>query len=256
LGQNFLVAQNVAERIVSLANLDPAYDVVLEIGPGRGLLTRLLAGAAKEVIAVEVDPEMASETRVTCAGKDNVTVVEGDILDIRWPPCTKVVANLPYSISSPVTFQLIASWDKWEEAVLMYQREFAERLDAPPGSNSYSRLSAGVEYFLEVERLMAVNRRNFQPQPRVDSLVVRLTKKTPRPELDPATYLAATQQIFPYKNKTLRNAVLFMMKKRESEVDSAQVDEELADYAARRVRTLAPPEIAELAKKLRALEWI
>jgi 16S rRNA A1518/A1519 N6-dimethyltransferase RsmA/KsgA/DIM1 with predicted DNA glycosylase/AP lyase activity len=85
---------------------------------------------------------------------------------------------------------------------------------------------------------------------------VKFTKKDPPPELDPATYLAVTQQIFPYKNKTLRNAVIFMLKKRESEVDPDLVDAELADFAARRVRTLAPGEIAELAKKFRDLKWI
>src|SRR5271157_318987 len=247
LGQNFLIAQNVAHKIVDLANLDSAKDIVLEIGPGRGLLTQLLAEKANEVIAVEIDPEMVLETQASCAKFSNVTIIGGNILDIDWPPCTKIVANLPYAISSPVTFKLIAAWDKWEEAILMYQKEFADRLYAPPGSGVYSRLSAGVQYFLEVEKLMAVSRRNFNPQPKVDSVVVRFRKKDPVPTVPTATYLSTTQQIFPYKNKTLRNAVVLMLKNKQLFPDPSVIDLTLTPFAARRVRTLNPREIAELA---------
>ncbi len=256
LGQNFLISQNVAQRILEFAKLDSNNDVVLEVGSGEGYLTRLLAKQAKEVIAVEIDPELAEQTKRSCEGQTNLRVLVADILKVEMPQCTKVVANLPYVISSPFTFHLISNRDKWTECILMFQKEFAERLYAPPGSGDYSRLSAGVQYFLTVEKLMAVSRRNFTPQPKVDSLVVRVRQKKPLPNVRPEQYLATTRGIFPYKNRTLRNALLIMLRKQQLAWDTISKELDIEKLAPRRVRTLAPSEIEVIAQKLRSKGWL
>ncbi len=256
LGQNFLISPNVAQRIVDLANLDPDRDVVVEIGPGAGTLTRLLVNKAKEVIAVEIDPVLAEQTKKTCAGHNNLRILVADILNAEFPQCTKVVANLPYSISSPFTFHLISNREKWTECILMFQKEFAERLYASPGSGDYSRLSAGVQYYLTVEKLMAVSRRNFTPQPKVDSLVVRFRQRSPFPSLPPDQFLATTRGIFPYKNRTLRNALLLMLRKRQASWETICRELAVENLAARRVRTLTPSEIESITQKIAAKGWL
>ncbi len=256
LGQNFLISKNVAQRIVELANLDPDHDTVVEIGPGSGILTQWLAKKAKEVIAIEIDPDLAEQTKKACTEHVNVKILVGDILKIPFPSCSKVVANLPYVISSPLTFHLISNREKWTECVLMFQKEFAERLYAPPGSGEYSRLSAGVQYFLTVEKLMAVSRRNFAPQPKVDSLVVRFRQKTPSPPVPPEQFLATTRGIFPYKNRTLRNALLFMLRKFQIPWETICQELDVQHLAARRVRTLTPPEIESIAQKIAIKGWL
>ncbi len=256
LGQNFLISPNVAQRIVEFANLDPGRDVVVEIGPGSGTLTQLLAKKAKEVIAIEIDPVLAEQTKKACEGYANLSIRVADILKTEFPQCTKVVANLPYVISSPFTFHLIANREKWTECILMFQKEFAERLYAAPGSGDYSRLSAGVQYYLMVEKLMAVSRRNFTPQPKVDSLVVRFRQKLPPPNVPPQQYLATTRGIFPYKNRTLRNALLLMLRKYDLTWEIIRNELDIEQLAARRVRTLTPSEIESITQKIATKGWL
>jgi 18S rRNA (adenine1779-N6/adenine1780-N6)-dimethyltransferase len=256
LGQNFLISPNVAQRIVELANLDPDHDVVLEIGPGAGNLTRHLVKHAREVIAIEIDPDLAEQTKKACDGHGNLKVLVADILKTDFPPCTKVVANLPYVISSPLTFHLISNRRRWTECILMFQKEFAERLYAPPGNSEYSRLSAGVQYYLTVEKLMSVSRRNFTPQPKVDSLVVRFRQIQPPPKVPPEYFLATPRGIFPYKNRTLRNALLIMLRNHQLPWETLCRELDVGDIAARRVRTLTPPEIESIAQKLASKGWL
>ncbi len=256
MGQNFLISPNVAQRIVEFANLDPEHDVVLEVGSGAGTLTQLLVKQAKEVIAVEIDPSLAEETKRACAGYANLKVLAADILKTEFPQCTKVVANLPYVISSPFAFHLISNRDKWTECILMFQKEFAERLYASPGSSDYSRLSAGIQYYLTVEKLMSVSRRNFTPQPKVDSLVVRFRQKIPFPGVPPDQFLTTTRGIFPYKNRTLRNALLLMLRKYQVSWESICRDLDVGNLAARRVRTLTPSEIEAITQKIAARGWL
>lgn len=256
LGQNFLISANVAQRIVELANLDPVHDVVVEIGPGAGNLTQYLVKHAREVIAVEIDPNLAEQTKRACEGHGNLRVLVADILKTDFPPCTKVVANLPYVISSPLTFHLISNRERWTECILMFQKEFAERLYAPPGNSEYSRLSAGVQYYLTVEKLMSVSRRNFKPQPKVDSLVVRFRQKQAPPIVPPEQFLATTRAIFPYKNRTLRNALLISLRKYQLPWETLCRELDVENIAARRVRTLTPSEIEAIAQKLASKGWL
>ncbi|MDI3502941.1 MAG: rRNA (adenine1518-N6/adenine1519-N6)-dimethyltransferase, partial [Archaeoglobi archaeon] len=192
--QRFLKDSRVLRRIVDYAELKPD-DVVLEIGAGTGNLTVLLSERCRKVIAYEKDRELAS----MIPKKENIEVRAEDFLKSDPPEFNKIVSNLPYSISSPVTFRMLEL--EFERAVLMYQKEFAMRMVAKPGTKDYSRLSANVQRFFEVELLEIVPRTAFFPRPKVDSAIVRLT---PKKERDPV-FLELTGKIFRYRRKSIMN---------------------------------------------------
>src|SRR5437867_8888154 len=172
MGQHFLIDARVAARQVAHAQIRPS-DVVLEIGPGLGVLTRLLAERAKRVIAIESDRRFAPYLRRRLP---QVEVIQGDALRVDWPRFDVMTSNLPYQISSPLTFRLLDH--AFDRAVLMYQWEFARRMRASPGTADYSRLTVGVYRRAACEILERVPRNAFYPQPRVDSALVSLV---PRP---------------------------------------------------------------------------
>jgi len=192
--QRFLKDERVLRRIVEYAELEPD-DVVLEIGAGTGDLTVLLAERCKKVIAYEKDVELAEMIE----RRDNIEIRAEDFLKSEPPEFTKVVSNLPYSISSPVTFRLLNC--EFELGVLMYQKEFALRMIAKPGSEDYSRLSANVQRFFEVELLEIVPRTAFFPKPKVDSAIIKLKPKGIR---DP-TFQEVTREVFKHRRKSIRN---------------------------------------------------
>src|SRR2546430_15419985 len=158
LGQHFLVDSRVALRHVDHARIGPS-DTVLEIGPGLGVLTRLLAERARHVVAIEADRRFAAYLRESLPG---VEVIEGDALTIQWPRFDIMASNLPYQISSPLTFRLLAK--PFRRAVLMYQWEFARRMIAKPGTADYSWLSVGVYRQSSCELLERVPRHALHPQ--------------------------------------------------------------------------------------------
>lgn len=151
-GQHFLVDQRVLAGIVEFAELGPG-DVVLEIGAGTGNLTRALSKHADKVIAIEKDPNLARQLNYTI-NTDNVEIIHADALKIEFPPFNKVVSNLPYQISSPITFKLFKY--KFDFAILMYQHEFAKRIVAKPGTKDYSRLTVTTQYFAQTKLLFKV----------------------------------------------------------------------------------------------------
>src|SRR5437867_580223 len=163
LGQHFLVDRRVAARHVDHANIRPS-DIVLEIGPGLGVLTRRLAERAKRLIVIEADRRFAAYLRRTLPGID---VIEGDALKVEWPAFTVLASNLPYRISSPLTFRLLDR--AFDRAILMYQWEFARRMIGEPGTEDYSRLSVGGCRHAPCESLERVPRNASQPQPRRDA---------------------------------------------------------------------------------------
>jgi 16S rRNA (adenine1518-N6/adenine1519-N6)-dimethyltransferase len=174
LGQHFLIDQATVSRIADYAELGPE-DTVLEIGPGPGNLTAALASRAGRVYAVEIDSELAAQL----AGRfSNVEVIMGDALKAELPRCNKIVSNLPYQISSSLTYRLLSR--PFQRAVLMYQWEFARRLKAAPGSEDYGRLAMTAGFFCQIEILEKVSKMAFRPVPQVDSAIVRLL---PRPDL-------------------------------------------------------------------------
>lgn len=206
LGQSFLNSHSIAREIVRLAEVS-SRDSVLEIGGGLGMLTRWIAAEAGAIHVVEVDPRLVRALRDVTEGLNNVHIIEGDALKVDFPDVNKVIANLPYSISSEVTFRLLRELD-FECAVLMYQKEFASRLVAEPGTSEYSRLTINVRYQAQVELLMDVSADMFYPVPAVDSTVVKII---PRKEglfaKDESIFNWMIGGIYPYPNKNIRRAL-------------------------------------------------
>ena len=174
LGQNFLRDQEIASRIVDAAQLD-SEDVVLEPGAGTGVLTRLIRRKAGRVIAVEKDPRLALGLRETFVNNGDVVVIEGDLLTSSLPPFNRVLGTPPYYLSSKLVLLLTRS--KLETAHLVFQKEFGERLAAPPGSKDYGRLSVMTQKSFAVKPVFAISRAAFVPKPKVDSVLVELKPK-------------------------------------------------------------------------------
>jgi 16S rRNA (adenine1518-N6/adenine1519-N6)-dimethyltransferase len=208
LGQNFLISPTAPRAIVdALGDLSQA--TVLEIGPGKGALTGLLAPRAKKVIAVELDPSLASSLQGS-----SVEVICEDILEVDLTQLAaqrgvrlQVIGNLPYYISSPIMMHLFAHGGVIDRAVLMAQREVAERIVAPPGSSTYGLLSAITQMYARVEHLFTLPPEAFAPPPEVYSTVIRLTMHPRFEELgvEAEGFLRFLRQIFALKRKTLVN---------------------------------------------------
>ena len=248
LGQNFTVNSEILHRLTSHASLTKD-DVVLEVGAGFGFLTQLLSSECKKVIAVEVDPKLVSFLRKQLQSLQNVDLIEGDILKVSIPPFNKVVSAPPYSISSPLLFRLLEN--KFDWAVLILQKEFAERLAASVGSKDYGRLTVTIYYRADVELLDIVPRTMFYPPPDVDSMMVRLKPRAPPFQVDDEeTFFEVVRTLFTQRNKKVRNALIPFLRKREITGKEAL---ELADsivYSAKRVRELAPEDFGILTNLL------
>jgi 16S rRNA (adenine1518-N6/adenine1519-N6)-dimethyltransferase len=247
LGQNFTVNSDMLQRLVSHASITED-DVVLEVGTGLGFLTQLLSSKCKKVITVEVDPTLVSLLRKQLRSMPNVDLIEGDILKVSLPVFSKVVSAPPYSISSPLLFRLLEN--KFDSAVLILQKEFAERLAASVGSKDYGRLTVTIYYRAEVELLDVVPRTMFYPPPDVDSMMVRLKPRNPPFHVDDETiFFELVRTLFTQRNKKVRNALITFLRNREITGKEAV---ELADstvYSAKRVRELAPEDFGILANE-------
>lgn len=206
LGQSFLANSSIAQEIVGAADLN-SDDTVLEIGGGLGILTRLIVPLARKVYVIEKEKALVAALRDLLGKPENLDVIEGDALSVSLPASNKVVANLPYSISSPITFRLLDEVP-FESAVLMYQKEFAERLLSRPGSRDYSRLTIDVTYRADIERIRNVQAREFYPVPKVDSMVVRVVPRSSGPHArDNTVFHWLIRSIYSYPNKQLRKAL-------------------------------------------------
>ena len=203
--QYTLIDDLVLQRITGYARLHEG-DVVLEIGAGTGVLTEKLAEHSFRVIAIESDASLAR--LLSQRFKDtNVEVIHDDALKLTFPRFNKVVSNLPYSISSKITFKLLKY--PFEKAILMYQYEFARRLAASCGSKDYGKLSICVQYLADVELLEIVPPTAFSPQPGVRSAVVRLVPKTPEYEVADRTFFSRfLTTVFSQRRKKLKNSIV------------------------------------------------
>ena len=214
-GQNFLVDDNILNGIVRAADICKE-DTVLEIGPGLGALTGALLRAAGKVIAVEVDKMLIPVLNETLADYDNLTLINDDILKVDIQALAgdgriKVVANLPYYITTPVIMQLLENESCISSITVMIQKEVAERMQEGPGSKSYGALSLAVQYYSDPTYIMTVSRNCFIPKPDVDSAVIRLDiydkdKRPVCPE-DPDKMFMIIRAAFNQRRKTLVNAV-------------------------------------------------
>jgi 16S rRNA (adenine1518-N6/adenine1519-N6)-dimethyltransferase len=213
LGQNFLADPNTARRIVRLAGVE-ATDRVLEIGPGVGSLTLALAEAAAEVLALELDRHLLPVLEAVLAGVDNVTVTQGDAMDIDYeallpPGPWTSVSNLPYNVATPVVVRLLEEAGRLGRLVVMTQREVAERLAAGPGEEAYGAVSVKVAYYSKARVLGTVPPTVFLPRPKVDSALVALDRR-PAPPVDvpsPDRLFALVRAGFAQRRKTLRQSL-------------------------------------------------
>ncbi len=210
LGQNFLIDENIISRIVRSASLTKD-DTVVEIGPGQGALTRELTEKAGSVIAIELDERLAARLSETLSGPANLQVVSGDALTFPYeslPGKFKVVANLPYYISTPIITRLLKARDKISSMILMLQKEVAARLTASPGGRDYGYMSVMVQFHAEAGMLFLVPKQAFTPVPKVDSAVVRLDlRDVPEGVSDPVFFEKVVGASFSKKRKMLKNSL-------------------------------------------------
>ncbi len=240
--QHFLKDKQVLDRIIEYGRLNKS-DTVLEIGAGYGNLTQRLAEKAGRVIAYEVDTDLASPLNRL----DNVELISGDVMKQDFPHFNKVVSNLPYSISSPVTFKLLTY--KFELGILMYQHEFARRMVAVPGTKDYGRLSISIQYFSRIEILEVIPGKAFNPAPDVDSAIIRLE---PRPPPYTARnvefFMKFIKAAFSHRRKRIKNAIL-------NNADFLGIERDAirklpSDFLNRRAETFYPEELAALSDLL------
>jgi len=245
--QHFLVDDRVLDRIPTYAE---AFDRshVLEIGAGTGALTDRLLDHADRVTTVERDREYAQFLREEFRDEiaaDRLTVVQGDALDVEFPDYTCCVSNLPYGVSSEVTFRLLPDG---RPAVLMYQLEFAERMAADPGTSDYGRLSVATQHYADVEVVETVPPEAFDPKPRVESAVVRLTPRAPDYEVaDEQFFFDFVKALFTQRRKTVRNAIRNTVHISGLDDGDAVVDAVDEDVLSKRPGDLAPATFAALA---------
>ncbi|AOA62985.1 18S rRNA dimethylase [Komagataella phaffii CBS 7435] len=205
LGQHILKNPLVAQGIVDKANIRPS-DTVLEVGPGTGNLTMRILQKARKVIASEMDPRMAAELTKRVQGKPEqkkLDIILGDFIKQDLPYFDICISNTPYQISSPLVFKLLNQPKPPRVAILMFQREFALRLLARPGDSLYCRLSVNVQMWANVTHIMKVGRNNFRPPPQVESSVVRIEVKNPRPNIDFNEWDGLLRICFVRKNRTI-----------------------------------------------------
>ncbi len=245
--QHFLVDDRVLDRIPTYAEeFDRSH--VLEIGAGTGALTDRLLAHADHVTTVERDRGYAQFLREEFSEEiaaDRLTVVQGDALDVEFPDYTCCISNLPYGVSSEVTFRLLP---EYEPAVLMYQLEFAERMAAEPGTSDYGRLSVATQHDAHVELVETVPPEAFEPQPRVESAVVRLTPREPDYEVaDEQFFFDFVKALFTQRRKTVRNAIRNTGHISGLDDPDAVVDAVEEAVLSKRPGDLAPETFAALA---------
>lgn len=205
IGQHFLKNPAIVDSIVNKAGLRSS-DITLEVGPGTGNLTVKLLEKSKKVVAIEFDRRMVREVLKRVEGTESerhLEVIQGDVLKVDWPFFDVCVANLPYQISSPFLFKLIAHRPMFRCAVIMFQLEFAQRLTAKPGDELYCRLTVNVQLLAKVDNLIKVGKANFRPPPKVDSMVVRIELRNPAPNVDFIEWDGLVRLCFNRKHKTL-----------------------------------------------------
>ena len=260
LGQNYLIDKNKRDQIINFGNIDEN-DIILEIGTGIGTLTIEIAKKAKKVIAIEQDKNICDilAERLKYEKIDNVELINDDALKVEFPKFNKIISNLPYQISSPITFKFL-DYD-FDLAILMYQKEFAERMNGEVGTKNYSRLSAMLHFKCDVEKLTDVSSESFIPKPQIDSTVVKLTPKENKiSDEDFKVYSKFTKALFQHRNKKIKNALIDSrhiitdldkkeMKKRMNDIES----EEINDYLKKRVTVVSPEEILFLSKEINSI---
>lgn len=257
LGQNFLTDKNIIDKIINESFISDM-DLVVEIGPGIGVLTAEAAEVAKQVVAIEIDKSLIPILSETLSGYDNVDIVNKDVLKtdineiINKYSCksTKIIGNLPYYITTPIIMKILEDGVLADSITIMMQKEVADRIKAEPGNKTYGALSVAVQYYCKVETIAIVPKEVFIPQPKVDSAVLRLDIRKERPVdlLDEKMFFACIKAGFGQRRKTLQNSLMGV-----PGVTKEIVKEGLALAGidgTRRAETLSLEEFAKLANEL------
>ena len=257
LGQHFLVDRNILDKVIRTAEVEKG-DVVLEVGPGLGEMTLALAQHAKKVIAVEIDSKLAVILKQKVRDFSNVEVVKSDILKMDFSQFLrkerhpiKVVANLPYQITTPLLFRFIESKEAFSTLTLMLQKEVAERMVASPGRKEYGPLSIFIQMFSDVSIRFFIKPSAFFPPPKVESAAVRMSfKEKPVVKLEAEEWFKkVVKGCFGYRRKTLMNALkhsgLPLPQSIESRMEKIGID------PRRRPETLTIQEFVHLAEALK-----
>ncbi len=247
LGQNFLRDANIARKIVRAIHVQPT-DLLLEIGPGQGALTKYLVGSCKKTIGVEIDRRAAELLRETFGSQ--LELLQTDVLavDLRRVAANenariRIVGNIPYYITSEILFWMFEQWESVSDATLMMQLEVAQRLCSKPKTKEYGILSVATQFYSKPEILFKVSRNAFFPRPDVDSAVVRLVMKRAVPECNRDLFHTLVRSTFGKRRKTLRNGL------RSMGFDD-QVLAELPVDLGRRAEELTVNEFVELTRML------
>ena len=262
-GQNFLTDTNILQKIVDTAEIDKKVNVI-EIGPGIGALTEFLAESAAEVMAFEIDDRLVPILADTLRDFDNVTVVNQDILKVdlaqyiaefKNPDLPiKVVANLPYYITTPILMHLIESGIPFSEFVVMMQREVADRISAQPNTKAYGSLSIAVQCYMTAKVAFIVPRTVFVPAPNVDSAILKMVRRE-RPAVevqDEKFFFKISKASFVHRRKTLWNNLTSCFGKSEETKDKLTAAIERADLSPSvRGEALNLEEFARLADALK-----
>ena len=260
-GQNFLIDTHVLEKIVAAAEVTKE-DLVLEIGPGIGTMTQYLCEAAREVVAVEIDRNLIPILEDTLSGYENVTILNGDILKIDLNQLVqeknggrpiKVVANLPYYITTPIIMGLLEEHVPLVSITVMIQKEVAERMKAGPGSKDYGALSLAVQYYADAYLAANVPPNCFMPRPGVGSAVIRLTRHEVCPVSveDEAFLFRLIRASFAQRRKTLVNGLTNSQELELQKENVVAALEQMGLSPSVRGEMLSLEQFAELAEKLK-----
>ena len=247
LGQHFLIDPQVLARIIAAAELN-SDDLVVEVGSGLGVVTAEIAKLVRHVIAVEIDKELLKISQDVLANFNNITFVPEDILATDFQQLThgrkyKIIGNLPYYITAPIVEKIVTAEDKPELAVLMVQKEVAERMSAVPGSKKYGSFSIFVQFHAKVELNSFVSKSSFLPWPEVSSAIITLTPHTshPFPNIDEKKFFDLVHAAFQQRRKKLSTSLA------DYNLTGTTID------LNRRPETLSLEEFAELAKVAKPL---
>lgn len=254
LGQNFLIDLNIAQSIIQLANIQPGEPVV-EVGPGKGVLTQLLLHQTNSLTAIELDPRLAKDLQNRFGNNPSFKLIEGDAAKFDYASLgtgLNIVSNLPYYAATHIMKKLIHYRNQIRSMTLMLQKEVVDRLTASPGQKEYGSLSVYVQYYCEIERLLEIPNTAFSPKPKIDSSLIGLAPlPQPRVEVEnPKLFFKLVHSAFFHKRKMLKNNLkewthLFNQENGQSRLAGIDLN--------RRGETLSLEDFADLANHVHAL---